>query len=47
LFDPSSPGSEHWVNAVNVRNTEDTDNAEHVDNAQHYRYNLTSWYWSE
>ncbi|MBU2225958.1 MAG: 2OG-Fe(II) oxygenase [Gammaproteobacteria bacterium] len=52
LFDPSSPGSEHWVNAVNAVNAgnnegTDTDNAEHANNAQHYRYNLTSWYWSE
>lgn len=35
LFDPSSPGSEHWVKAVTSENT------------QRYRYNVTSWYWSE
>lgn len=35
LFDPSSPGSEHWVKAVTPENT------------QQYRYNVTSWYWSE
>lgn len=35
LFDPSSEGSEHWVKAV-------THGA-----AAAYRYNLTSWYWSE
>lgn len=35
LFDPSSPGSEHWVNAMTTENT------------QQYRYNVTSWYWSE
>jgi len=35
LFDPSSEGSEHWVRKVN---------SEFVDT---YRYNVTSWYWSE
>ena len=35
LFDPSSEGSEHWVARLNPENT-----------AQ-YRYNVTSWYWSE
>ncbi|WP_233080787.1 2OG-Fe(II) oxygenase [Rheinheimera soli] len=35
LFDPSSEGSEHWVEAVNG------------ETAGSYRYNLTSWYWSE
>jgi Rps23 Pro-64 3,4-dihydroxylase Tpa1-like proline 4-hydroxylase len=35
LFDPSSPGSEHWVKAVTTEHT------------QQYRYNVTSWYWSE
>jgi SM-20-related protein len=35
LFDPSSEGSEHWVKAVSSE----------ADAA--YRYNLTSWYWSE
>ncbi len=35
LFDPSSKGSEHWVKTLNSKNT-------HV-----YRYNVTSWYWSE
>lgn len=35
LFDPSSQGSEHWVKAV-------TSNG-----ATAYRYNVTSWYWSE
>lgn len=35
LFDPASEGSEHWVNKLN---------AEH---ALGYRYNVTSWYWSE
>ncbi len=35
LFDPSSEGSEHWVKKLN---------AEH---AAQYRYNVTSWYWSE
>ncbi len=35
LFDPSSEGSEHWVERLN---------AEH---AGLYRYNVTSWYWSE
>jgi len=35
LFDPSSKGSEHWVKTLN---------AEYADL---YRYNVTSWYWSE
>lgn len=35
LFDPFSNGSEHWVNRLN---SEDKNN---------YRYNVTSWYWSE
>ncbi len=35
LFDPSSEGSEHWVEAVSIRAP------------QAYRYNITSWYWSE
>lgn len=35
LFDPSSAGAEHWVNPVRG------------EPANHYRYNLTSWYWSE
>lgn len=35
LFDPSSKGSEHWVEKLN---------AEYSDK---YRYNVTSWYWSE
>ncbi len=34
LFDPSSPGSEHWVEKMNQKN------------ADQYRYNVTSWYWS-
>ena len=35
LFDPFSKGSEHWVNAVAS------------EDANLYRYNVTSWYWSE
>ena len=35
LFAPASPGSEHWVKAVTTEHT------------QQYRYNVTSWYWSE
>jgi Rps23 Pro-64 3,4-dihydroxylase Tpa1-like proline 4-hydroxylase len=35
LFDPSSKGSEHWVASLNAKS------------ADKYRYNLTSWYWSE
>jgi Rps23 Pro-64 3,4-dihydroxylase Tpa1-like proline 4-hydroxylase len=35
LFDPSSEGSEHWVNTLD---------AEYTDK---FRYNVTSWYWSE
>jgi len=34
LFDPSSKGSEHWVETLNSRY------------ADKYRYNVTSWYWS-
>lgn len=34
VFDPSSPGSEHWVEKLNIKN------------ANQYRYNITSWYWS-
>jgi SM-20-related protein len=34
LFDPSSKGSEHWVDSLsNIR-------------TDVYRYNITSWYWS-
>ncbi len=35
LFDPASAGAEHWVNAVSAAEP------------QCYRYNVTSWYWSE
>ncbi len=35
LFDPSSEGSEHWVKRVEA------------NTPQAYRYNITSWYWSE
>jgi Rps23 Pro-64 3,4-dihydroxylase Tpa1-like proline 4-hydroxylase len=35
LFDPSSQGAEHWVKAVKSESTGT------------YRYNVTSWYWSE
>jgi len=35
LFDPSSQGSEHWVKKL------------HAEYADQYRYNVTSWYWSE
>lgn len=35
LFDPFAEGSEHWVRRLN---------AAHADG---YRYNVTSWYWSE
>ena len=35
LFDPSSTGTEHWVEPLNS----------HYSNQ--YRYNVTSWYWSE
>lgn len=34
LFDPSSQGSEHWVESLNPEYTDK------------YRYNITSWYWS-
>lgn len=35
LFDPSSQGAEHWVERLIDENTDQ------------YRYNVTSWYWSE
>ncbi len=35
LFDPSSNGAEHWVNKLQS------------NSEQAYRYNVTSWYWSE
>lgn len=35
LFDPSSKGSEHWVKRLNA------------EYAGEFRYNITSWYWSE
>ncbi len=35
LFDPSSKGSEHWVKRLNSKY------------AGKFRYNVTSWYWSE
>lgn len=35
LFDPSSEGSEHWVNKLNA------------EVSDYYRYNVTSWYWRE
>ena len=35
LFDPSSKGSEHWVERLNA------------EYSAEYRYNVTSWYWSE
>lgn len=35
LFDPSSVGSEHWVNPLKTADS------------QQYRYNVTSWYWIE
>lgn len=39
LFDPFAKGSEHWVKKLN---------AEHATSKNMpYRYNITSWYWSE
>ena len=35
LFDPSSKGSEHWVEKL------------HAEHADTYRYNVTSWYWAK
>lgn len=35
LFDPSSKGSEHWVEKLKSQCSD------------RYRYNVTSWYWSE
>lgn len=35
LFNPSSNGSEHWVEKLSIKA------------ANTYRYNITSWYWSE
>ena len=36
VFDPASKGSEHWVQAM-----------QDEGGTASYRYNLTSWYWSE
>ena len=35
LFNPSSEGAEHWVERLDAEHTEQ------------YRFNVTSWYWSE
>lgn len=35
LFDPSTEGSEHWVNSLNTKYSDK------------FRYNVTSWYWSK
>lgn len=35
LFDPASEGSEHWVKSLNNESN------------HQFRYNVTSWYWSE
>lgn len=35
FFDPSSKGSEHWVKKM------------YAEGSDQYRYNVTSWYWSE
>jgi SM-20-related protein len=35
LFNPSSEGSEHWVRSLTS------------EYASQFRYNVTSWYWSE
>lgn len=43
LFDPSSEGAEHWVKAV----TADLGCNNNSGNTSQYRYNITSWYWSE
>ncbi|WP_306522761.1 2OG-Fe(II) oxygenase [Rheinheimera sp.] len=43
LFDPSSEGAEHWVKAV----TTDAGNNGSGGDTSPYRYNITSWYWSE
>lgn len=40
LFDPSSKGAEHWVNPVHRLANDDQASLQ-------YRYNVTSWYWSE
>ena len=40
LFDPSSKGAEHWVNPVHRLANDDQAPLQ-------YRYNVTSWYWSE
>lgn len=40
LFDPSSKGAEHWVNPVHRLASDDQASLQ-------YRYNVTSWYWSE
>ncbi|MBN8447247.1 MAG: 2OG-Fe(II) oxygenase [Gammaproteobacteria bacterium] len=40
LFDPSAKGAEHWVNPVHRLANDDQASLQ-------YRYNVTSWYWSE
>jgi len=40
LFDPSAKGAEHWVNPVHRLASDDQASLQ-------YRYNVTSWYWSE
>lgn len=41
LFDPSSEGAEHWVKAVTA------DASYNSGETNLYRYNITSWYWSQ
>jgi len=42
LFDPSAKGAEHWVNPVHCLPQDNN-----APNQPQYRYNVTSWYWSE
>jgi len=50
LFNPSSKGSEHWVEKMKVSAVGGVDGVGHVrhgvNDMSQYRYNVTSWYWS-
>lgn len=50
LFDPSSKGSEHWVKKLNTAAVKQDHRSQYGCDQYHcyqYRYNVTSWYWSE
>jgi hypothetical protein len=47
LFDPSSKGAEHWVNPVHRLAGDNYTGDDNEATPLQYRYNVTSWYWSE